>query len=224
MKRFVILCWLAAGSVTALLLVQIKQEVRVLEDEIAGTQRQILHDQEAVHILEAEWSYLNSPARIAAPVVAQVMHLLTGRVGARFGLLARAARQRGADIRLRASLEPRGYFGDAAGSQRFRPLFRRFYPDRGNFLGLVSDFGSRRALRALAAAFRADSDFPLEHLATFRWIPGVALAEIRRARQDPEGGAAGQHVLELPEVGALQRKRLLRVPEVQKSVSQREDE
>lgn len=65
MKRFVILCWLAAGSVTALILFQIKQEVRVLEDEIAGTQRQILHDQEAVHILEAEWSYLNSPARIA---------------------------------------------------------------------------------------------------------------------------------------------------------------
>ncbi|GAB4354601.1 MAG: hypothetical protein Kow00114_04490 [Kiloniellaceae bacterium] len=66
MKRFVIFCWLAAGSVTALILFQIKQEVRVLEDEIAATQRQILHDQEAVHILEAEWSYLNSPARIAA--------------------------------------------------------------------------------------------------------------------------------------------------------------
>ncbi|MGD1879384.1 MAG: hypothetical protein ACFB13_18015 [Kiloniellaceae bacterium] len=66
MRRFVILCWLAAGSVTALILFQIKQEVRVLEEEIAGTQRQILHDQEAVHILKAEWSYLNSPARLAA--------------------------------------------------------------------------------------------------------------------------------------------------------------
>lgn len=66
MKRFIIFCWLAAGSVTALILFQIKQEVRVLEDEIAATQRQILQDQEAVHILEAEWSYLNSPARIAA--------------------------------------------------------------------------------------------------------------------------------------------------------------
>jgi len=66
MKRFVILCWLAAGSVTAMILFQIKQEVRVLEDEIAAAQRQILHDQESVHILEAEWSYLNNPARIAA--------------------------------------------------------------------------------------------------------------------------------------------------------------
>lgn len=66
MRRFIIFCWLAAGSVTALILFQIKQEVRELEEEIAGIQRSILEDQEAVHVLEAEWSYLNSPARLAA--------------------------------------------------------------------------------------------------------------------------------------------------------------
>ena len=31
----------------------------------------------------------------------------------------------------------------------------------------------------LAAAFRAASDFPLEHTATFRWIPGVAWSDHR---------------------------------------------
>lgn len=66
MRRFIILCWLVAGSVTALILFQIKQEVRVLEEEISSTRHAILEDQEAVHVLEAEWSYLNSPARIAA--------------------------------------------------------------------------------------------------------------------------------------------------------------
>src|SRR3546814_7686636 len=66
MRRFVILCWLVAGSVTALILFQIKQEVRVLEEQVADTRRTILEDQEAVHVLEAEWSYLNSPARIGA--------------------------------------------------------------------------------------------------------------------------------------------------------------
>lgn len=66
MKRFVIFCWLVAGSVTALILFQIKQEVRSLEQEIATTRGEILRDQEALHVLEAEWSYLNSPARIAA--------------------------------------------------------------------------------------------------------------------------------------------------------------
>ncbi len=66
MKRFIIFCWLAAGSAAALILFQIKQEVRDLEQEIATTRGAILRDQEALHILEAEWSYLNSPARIAA--------------------------------------------------------------------------------------------------------------------------------------------------------------
>lgn len=66
MRRFVIFCWLAAGTVTALILFQIKHEVRELEEEVAGIQRGILDNQEAVHVLEAEWSYLNSPARLGA--------------------------------------------------------------------------------------------------------------------------------------------------------------
>jgi hypothetical protein len=94
---------------------------------------------------------------------------------------ARAARQRGDDIRLMASLETMGYFSDATGSQRYPPLFRHFYPDRGNFLGLVSDFRSRRAMLRLATAFRTASDFPLEHTATFRWIPALPGATIGRS-------------------------------------------
>jgi Zn-dependent M28 family amino/carboxypeptidase len=99
---------------------------------------------------------------------------------------ARAAQQRGDDIRMMASLETMGYFSEATGSQRYPPLFRHFYPDRSNFLGLVSDFlglvsdfRSRPAMSRLAAAFRAASDFPLEHTATFRWIPGVAWSDHR---------------------------------------------
>ena len=33
------------------------------------------------------------------------------------------------------SLETLGYYSDAPGSQRYPPLFRLLYPDRGNFLG-----------------------------------------------------------------------------------------
>lgn len=66
MKRFIILCWIVAGTASALILFQIKQEVHDLEQEIAETRADILRDQEAVHVLEAEWSYLNSPARLSA--------------------------------------------------------------------------------------------------------------------------------------------------------------
>jgi len=90
---------------------------------------------------------------------------------------ARAARYRGEDIRLMISLEMLGCYDDAPGSQRYPPLFRYFYPDRADFIGFVSNLRSRRMLRRIVQAFRAQSDFPVEHVATFAFIPGVALSD-----------------------------------------------
>ena len=92
---------------------------------------------------------------------------------------AEAARRRGDDIRLMASLETIGCYNDQPGSQSYPPLFRFFYPDRGNFIGFVSDFGSRPAMQRLAEAFRAQSDFPLQTVSTFRFIPGVSWSDHR---------------------------------------------
>jgi hypothetical protein len=92
---------------------------------------------------------------------------------------AAAARRRGDDIRLMASLETIGCYSDEPGSQSYPPLFGLFYPGRANFIGIVSDFRSRTAMRQLAAAFRAHSDFPLETAATFRIIPGVSWSDHR---------------------------------------------
>jgi Zn-dependent M28 family amino/carboxypeptidase len=86
---------------------------------------------------------------------------------------ARAARARNEDIRAMLSLETIGYYSNEPGSQRYPPLFRYFYPEQGNFIAFVANFGSRALLRESVAAFRAASDFPLEHVATFGWIPGV---------------------------------------------------
>lgn len=90
---------------------------------------------------------------------------------------ARMARARGDDIRLMLSLETMGYYCDQPGCQRYPPLFRFFYPSRGNFIGFVSNFKSRRQLRKLTAAFRAACAFPVEQAATFAWIPGVAWSD-----------------------------------------------
>ena len=75
------------------------------------------------------------------------------------------------------SLEMLGYYDQRPGSQRYPPLFRWFYPDRGDFLGFVSDLRSRRLMQRAAAAFRTASEFPLETCATFRWIPGVGWSD-----------------------------------------------
>ena len=90
---------------------------------------------------------------------------------------AQAAQRRGDDIRLMASLETIGCYSSEPGSQRYPPLFRFFYPNCGNFIGIVSDFRSRAAMRRLAAAFRAHSDFPLQTVSTFRFVPGVAWSD-----------------------------------------------
>jgi hypothetical protein len=93
------------------------------------------------------------------------------------GIYAKAARARADDIRVMVSLEMLGCYSDEPGSQRYPPLLRYFYPDRGNFIAFVSNLRSRAALRLFTAAFRARSDFPAESLATFEFVPGVAWSD-----------------------------------------------
>ncbi|MBI2312273.1 MAG: M28 family peptidase [Betaproteobacteria bacterium] len=113
--------------------------------------------------------------RLAAFVNEEPPFFFWGNMGSQ--IYAKAARRRGDDIRLMLSLEMLGCFSDAPGSQRYPPLFRYFYPDRGNFIAFVSNLRSRGAMRRAVAAFRAGSDFPCEHTATFSWIPGVAWSD-----------------------------------------------
>jgi hypothetical protein len=91
---------------------------------------------------------------------------------------ARAARQRGDNIRVMISLETIGYFSDAPGSQQFPvPLFKLLYPTRGNYIAFVSDFRSRSAMHEAVRAFRAHTDFPVECAATYSGIPGVGWSD-----------------------------------------------
>jgi Zn-dependent M28 family amino/carboxypeptidase len=89
------------------------------------------------------------------------------------------ARRRGDDIRLMVCLETMGCYSDEPGSQSYPPLFKLFYPDRANFIGIVSNFRSWSAMRRLAAAFRKSSDFPVETTAMFSFVPGVSWSDHR---------------------------------------------
>lgn len=113
--------------------------------------------------------------RLVAFVNEEPPFFFTLRQGSR--VYARAMRERGDPVRFMLSLEMLGYYRDDPGSQRYPPLFRWFYPDHANFVALVSNLRSRREMRGLAAAFRAASRFPLEQLATFSWVPGVAWSD-----------------------------------------------
>ncbi|MEA2755047.1 MAG: hypothetical protein QOJ54_1336 [Aliidongia sp.] len=46
-------------------LFQVKYDVQSLEDQLIKIDRQAATDQEAIHVLKAEWSFLTKPARLA---------------------------------------------------------------------------------------------------------------------------------------------------------------
>jgi hypothetical protein len=64
MKISFIAVWLslAAGAVAAMF--HIAFEVEKLEVHLYDTNRQIVSEQETIHVLQAEWSYLNRPQRL----------------------------------------------------------------------------------------------------------------------------------------------------------------
>ena len=115
--------------------------------------------------------------RFVAFVNEEPPYFMTGLQGS--AVYARAARARGDDIRLMVALETIGYFSDAPNSQHYPPVFGLFYPDQANFIGFVSNFRSRRLMRRVARLCRARCDVPLEHVATFEWVPGVDWSDHR---------------------------------------------
>ncbi len=53
-----------AASVVGVGLYFVKHEVKEQEAHLADLNRQIQTNQEAIHVLKAEWSFLNDPARL----------------------------------------------------------------------------------------------------------------------------------------------------------------
>jgi len=113
--------------------------------------------------------------RLVAFVNEEPPFFFWGKMGSQ--VYAGAARQRRDDIRLMLSLEMLGYYSDGHRTQRYPPLFRWFYPDRGNFIGFVSNLRSRRALGRVYRAFRNHCDFPVQRAAVPSWIPGVSWSD-----------------------------------------------
>ncbi len=91
---------------------------------------------------------------------------------------ARRARRQGAQILGMLCLEMVGYYSQAPGSQSLPlPLKLMGYPTTGNFIGLVSDRGSRPLMVRLEAAVKAGSRLPAVTLAVP--LGGQILPEVR---------------------------------------------
>ncbi len=65
MRRSTLL-WLVLCSAVVIGLFIVKHRVQDLEDRLKALNAEILSDRDATQVLEAEWSYLNQPARLEA--------------------------------------------------------------------------------------------------------------------------------------------------------------
>lgn len=93
---------------------------------------------------------------------------------------AQNLKRQGKDVEGMICLEMIGYFTDRAGSQFFPfPFFRWIFPDKGNFIMLVSNLKSKKFLVRVKGGFKKGSGLPLESISTTSLIPGVDFSDHR---------------------------------------------
>jgi len=64
------LLWVGLAAGVAAGLFQVKYEVQALEGRLNRINRAVLADQQAIHVLKAEWSYLNQPTELSKRALA----------------------------------------------------------------------------------------------------------------------------------------------------------
>jgi hypothetical protein len=115
------------------------------------------------------------PVRFVAFVNEEPPFFMTPSMGS--VVYARRARQRGERLTGMFSLETVGCYLDEPGTQQYPAPFQWFYPSTGNFLAMVSNFGSAGLLRRAARAFRAHTTLPLESAPAPASIPGIGWSD-----------------------------------------------
>lgn len=64
MRHWVVLMFVVATAALSLGLFSVKYQVHDLEDDLVALNKAIVAERQTLHVLEAEWSYLNDPARL----------------------------------------------------------------------------------------------------------------------------------------------------------------
>jgi hypothetical protein len=64
MIRAATLLWVALAGIVGVGLFQLKHEVQSLDEELVRLNRQIAEEHRNIHVLKAEWSYINQPQRL----------------------------------------------------------------------------------------------------------------------------------------------------------------
>lgn len=91
---------------------------------------------------------------------------------------ANALKKQNVKVRAMLSLEMIGYFSDEDGSQRFpNPILKLFYPSRGNFIAVVSNFSNFGLVRKVKRAMRGTGLLPVYSINAPGWLPGIDFSD-----------------------------------------------
>jgi|GEM_PF-78214 len=75
-------------------------------------------------------------------------------------------------------LESIGYYSEKENSQKYPFPLKFFYPNKGNFIALVSNFSSSKLLKRIVKEFKKSSQFPVEYLITSEILfPAIGLSD-----------------------------------------------
>jgi Zn-dependent M28 family amino/carboxypeptidase len=118
------------------------------------------------------------PVELVAYTLEEPPHFRSPHMGSVWH--ARALKAEGRDVELMLSLEMIGYFSDSPGSQAY-PLaaMKLAYPDRGNFIALVGQFGDFGLSRSVKAAMSGATDLPVYSLNAPAFVQGVDFSDHR---------------------------------------------
>ncbi len=81
------------------------------------------------------------------------------------------------DIEGAIILEMIGYYSESLFSQKYLPLLGPFYPNKGNFIGVVGDFNSAYLVKNLKREFRKNTAFPIRTIVAPGSIPGINFSD-----------------------------------------------
>jgi Zn-dependent M28 family amino/carboxypeptidase len=128
----------------------------------------------------ARYLKMHPPVHVAVQLVAysteEPPHFRT--VGMGSVVHAQSLKTEGMEVLGMASLEMIGYFSEAAGSQSFPiPLLKLFYPSRGNFIAIVSNFDSYGLTGKFKKAMTGASDLPVYSMNGPSMLRGVDFSD-----------------------------------------------
>jgi len=85
----------------------------------------------------------------------------------------KAAKKNGENIKGAFILETIGYYSNERNSQHYPPGFGFFFPNKGNFIGVVGNFKSVKFVKNIVSSFKKGTKFPVEWIVAPSLVIGV---------------------------------------------------